>query len=327
MSASQDNFSASADSGEIEACAAAWLERRDSTIWRAEDQEAFDKWLAESPAHVVTYWRLEGAWASADRLAVLRAPELDWEMPSRRKFRWPALVGIAAMFAVVAGLGTVAAHYLMQPPDRVYSTEVGGKELVTFADGTQIELNTNTTLRARMTTAQRTIWLDHGEAYFQVKHDSSHPFIVYAGDHRITDLGTKFLIRSNPERLEVALLQGRVRIGTANASSQSRLLEPGDEAVATATSFSITKQSLQRLSDQLGWRSGVLNFRYTTLADAVAELNRYNDRKLVISDPTVGHLKIYGTFQLRDVDVFARAVRDALGLHVRDEGNEVLIQR
>ena len=45
-------------------------------------------------------------------------------------------------------------------------------KLVSFADGTRIELNTDTVLRARMTTSERTVWLDQGEAYFQVKHDS-----------------------------------------------------------------------------------------------------------------------------------------------------------
>lgn len=327
MSPPRSNLSVSSDALNIEACAAAWLERRDSGQWSAADQDAFDKWLAESPAHTVTYWRLEGAWTSADRLSVLRAPELDWEMPARRKFPLPALLGIAAAVVLIAGIGTLGARYMLRPHERTYSTEVGGRELVTFADGTQIELNTNTSLRARMTTAERTIWLDRGEAYFQVKHNPAQPFIVYAGNRRITDLGTKFLVRSNPARLEVALIQGRVRVGSADASSQGILLVPGDEAVATATSFAVTKQSQQHLSDQLGWRNGALTFRYTTLAEAVKELNRYNSRKLVISDPAVGNLKIYGTFQLRDVDVFARAVRDALGLRVSDNGNEILIER
>ena len=78
----------------------------------------------------------------------------------------------------------------------MFSTEVGGHETVTFSDGTRIELNTNTVLRARMTTAQRTVWLDKGEAYFQVKHDPAHPLTVIAG-HRVTDLGTEFLVRDD----------------------------------------------------------------------------------------------------------------------------------
>ena len=50
-----------------------------------------------------------------------------------------------------------------------------------FADGSRIELNTNTVLRARMTTDQRIVWLEKGEAYFRIKHDSTHPFIVMVG--------------------------------------------------------------------------------------------------------------------------------------------------
>jgi len=306
----------------IEEIAAQWLERRDGEGWSEADQAEFDAWLAAAPAHAVAYWRLEGAWNSADRLPVLGAAESEWLAPGRRKGPWPALIGLAAGLAVVAAVGVAALQYVLQPRERSYFTDVGGRELVTFADGTEIELNTNTAMR--MTTRERTIWLDRGEAYFQVKHDPAHPFVVIAGNNRITDLGTKFVVRRDDSRLKVALLEGRVRFG---APARSKLLMPGDEVVATANSFSVSRQSARNLTDTLGWRQGVLVFRYTALADAVRELNRYNQKKLVVPDPSVGQLKIYGTFQLRDVEVFARAVRDALGLHVSDEGNEIVIAR
>jgi transmembrane sensor len=321
VSEAHRNFASAVD---VEASAALWLERRDRAEWSAADEAQFDAWLAQSPAHVVTYWRLEGAWDTADRLAVLRGQELD-DLTPAYKSRWPMLMSMAAAVAIIATIGATTAHYVLAPRERIYATDVGGHESITFADGTQIELNTDTVLRAQMTTAERVIWLDRGEAYFQVKHDAAHPFTVIADNHRITDLGTKFVVRRDRGNLEVALVDGRVRVG--NGGAQSALLAPGDDAVATATSLSVTKRDAQDITDRLAWRRGVLTFKYATLADAATELNRYNAKKLVITDPAVARLKIYGTFQLRDVDVFARAARDVLGLHVKDDGNEILIER
>ncbi len=66
------------------------------------------------------------------------------------------------------------------------------------------------------------------------------------------------------------------------------------------------------------WAGGVacLIFRYTTLADAAAEFNRYNSNKLVIADASVGRMKIVGTFATNNVAAFADIAQDILGLRV-----------
>ena len=170
---------------DIEARAADFLQRRNFSDWSADDQAALDAGLPNRAHHMAAYWRLKAAWARTETLSALRP--LNTEDVSRRLP--PYLIQIAAVIAVVAIIGAVVTQYLLQPQDRIYSTPVGGHETVSFADGSQIELNTDTVLRTRMTTDQRIVWLDKGEAYFQVKHDRAHPFIVMAGDHRVTDLG------------------------------------------------------------------------------------------------------------------------------------------
>jgi transmembrane sensor len=310
---------------DIENSAAQWLERRDHESWSASDETEFGAWLNESPAHAVAYWRLEGIWNTADRLAVLRVPELENVTPMPRRRWWPLAIGMAAGFVAIAALGVAAAHYILQPHERSYATDVGGRESVTFADGSVIELNTNTVLRARMTSSERTIWLDRGEAYFQVHHDAAHPFVVFANGHRITDLGTKFRIRRDAAHLEVALLEGRVRFDAA--AGKSSLLMPGDVATANGAAISIAREPAEELAEELSWRRGVLVFKHRTLADVAAEFNRYNQKKIVLADASVGGLKIYGTFRTVDVDLFARVTQHALGMNVDNEGNEIVISR
>ncbi len=310
----------------IDQRAASWLIRQREHAWTDEDQTALDAWLGESWAHAAAYWRVKAAWGYADRIAMLpRAPE---EPRGARRF-FPAALKAAAGLAVVAALGAGALSLRQSPQERTYATLVGGHEKISFADGTEIELNTDTVIRARMTTASRTIWLDKGEAYFAVRHDPAHPFIVYAGNRRITDLGTHFVVRHDTGRTEVAVTQGRVRFDAQEGAPDTRVatLTPGDVAVAIGSAMSLTHRSTRELSNDLSWMHGQLIFKHTALGDAVAEFNRYNQTKLVIADPSVAALEIRGKFRTQDAALFARVVRDALKLKVENDGGEIVISR
>lgn len=305
--------------------AADWIQRKRFWNWSEDDQAALDAWLAQSSANSIAYLRLEAAWDRAERLAALGRENFEsGENASARPFR--KLIGIAAAFVAAAAIGAFALHDAASPPDRIFSTPIGGHKTVTFADGTRIELNTDTVIRARMTTAQRTVWLEKGEAYFQVKHNRDNPFVVYAGRHRVTDLGTKFLVRSDPGRLEVALLEGSVRFGAAASNAQSALLKPGDVATATTGTMFVAKEGLNKLANELSWRHGVLVFKHTTLAAAVTEFNRYNRQQLIVADPAAAALTIDGTFPVNDVGDFAKLAQAVLGLDVENHGDEIVIR-
>ncbi|HUJ02780.1 MAG TPA: FecR domain-containing protein [Rhizomicrobium sp.] len=308
---------------EIDARAAFWVERRYFGEWTEDDQSALDAWLAQSVAHRVAFVRLDTGWRQTERLVALRPFKPEQTEPRARNWTLRA----AAALAIAAMLGLAGMHYVSQPRDRIYATGVGGHEVIAFADGSKIELNTDTVLRARMTTKERTVWLDKGEAFFRVHHNAANPFVVIASGHRVTDLGTSFLVRRDRDRLEVALLDGRVRFAVAGAHAQSSLLKPGDDVVATAESVSLTHESRGELAGKLIWRRGLVVFKDTALAEAVRELDRYNNEKLVVADPAIAHRKISGTIPVGDIDGFIRVVRDVLGLHVQNDGNEVVITR
>ncbi len=311
---------------DLNARAAYWLERSDGGLSDTEKGE-FEAWLAQSPANRAAFWRLKAAWSHASRLAALGAAQPE---PAQRPF--PASgIKIAAVLAMLAVMGSAVAGYVLlaAPHERTYATAVGGRERIAFADGTRIELNTDTVIRTRMTTAERTVWLEKGEAFFQVKHDPKHPFAVIVGDHRVTDLGTEFLVRRDPGKLEVALIEGKARFGARDARKKSpaALLVPGDVATATTGAMFVTHESERKLDRELGWRHGVIVFKYTPLADAASEFNRYNRQKLVIADPQTAKLTIVGTFRTTDVRAFAAAAQSLFNLHVENDGDEIVISR
>jgi len=325
--ASRDVRRAAPDAADVEARAAAWLERRDRENWSATDQEVLNSWLAESPAHRLAYLRLYAAWTDADRLAVLRGS--PHEAQAARSGSRSLYIRVAAVAAFTIALGIAGAAYLLSPREQVYATAVGAHRTVRLADGSQIELNTDTVLRARISATQRKVWLDRGEAFFQVKHDAAHPFVVMAAGNRMLDLGTKFVVRRRADRLEVAMLEGSVRFYAANGQAQSRsaLLTKGDVVIATTKSMSVTRKQTADLVNTLGWRRGVIVFKDTTLGDAVSELDRYNDRKVIVADASVARRTLSGTIATTDVEAFIRVARNILGLRVETRGDEVVISR
>jgi len=312
---------------QIEARAAEWLvKKRAHESFSAEDQSQFDAWLAESWAHTTAYWRLSAAWDCTDRIGTLRPPRRNEDAGAARR-NWRSTVRIAAVFIVALSLAAAGSRYFSTAKEKIYTTGLGGREVVTLTDGTRIELNTNTTLRIATGTPDRRVTLEKGEAYFDVVHNAAHPFTVLSEGHRITDLGTKFLVKSDPGRLKVSLVEGLARIEFVNepVKAHGNLLKPGDVAIATADSISVSHAPTRKLNDELAWRHGVLIFRDTTLAEAVAEFNRYNDQKIVIADADAAKRKIGGTFTTSGVERFAEVVRIALGLDVRQRQNELFI--
>lgn len=276
--------------------AAEWLERRVGNDWCEDDQAALNAWLAETPAHRVAYLRVNAAWHKADRLAALQVPQPPKAANATPTGFLTILVRLAAVSAMLVVIGIAAIAFVSRSQEQTFATGIGGHKLITLRDGSSIELNTDTVISTDVGAGHRTVKVAKGEVFFQVRHDSSQPFVVLAAGHRITDLGTKFLVRAQSSDLEVALVAGRARLEAAATGIQehSAVLRPGDVVVATANSMSVAKEPLDQIANALAWRHGMLVFRHVTLGEAAAEFNRYNVRKLIIGDDVAG-LKINGT--------------------------------
>jgi transmembrane sensor len=269
---------------------------------------------------------LEAAWHESARLAALQPP--------RRKSGLKSLLGsrtfkAAAVLAVLGVVGALSYRIYVTPSVTTYATAIGGRRTLTLPDGTTIELNTNSVVQIADDLTERKVWLVKGEAYFQVNHDPLHPFTVYARDHKITDLGTKFIVRQSGDRVEVALLEGRAQFETIGAGNapQSTELSPGEIAFATGDSMSVTTKPVSAMANDISWRKGILVFDDTTLGEAVAEFNRYNAEKIVLRNPSLAKLRVNGTFPVHARHEFAEVARAVFGLRAESKGDQIEISR
>lgn len=328
MNGPRENPQRTSAAHDVRARAAEWLERRVSDDWGNKDQAELDAWLAESATNKVAYMRVSAAWNKADRIVVLKTPAFRSAAPAPRKGIFSTSFRVAAALIAVSAIGIGAAQYLTKPDGAVYSTAVGGHKTITLSDGTRIELNTNTSLRIALKDDRRSVVLDKGEAFFQVTHDASRPFTVTAGNHRITDIGTEFVVRQEPGEVKVSLVEGRAQFENIGAAgSKPAVLAPGDVVVATAEDFRVTRKPVRELDETMAWRHGSLIFFHTSLAEAAKEINRYNEQKIVIADADAARLKINGTFPANNVRLFGRVAQVVLGVSVENKGGEVVISR
>lgn len=313
----------------IEAKAAEWLMRREQPQWSQADQAALDGWLDESMAHKAAFWRLEHTWQMADRIGALAArdsaPRPTWRsLPLKW---WQAGALAASVLLTIAFIG-LHSRPTSAPKPRVdiFATEIGGHRIVALEDGSRIELNTATMLRTMISGKRRDVWLDRGEAFFEVSHIENSVFVVHAGPRMITVVGTQFSVRRDGDKVTVAVLEGRVRVegpipGQAGATTT---MTPGDVVIGLGASTMVVPKPIEAIEDRLTWRNGRLVFAATTLAEVADEFNRYNHQQLLITDPAVAAIRISGTFKAANVEAFVRLLKEAYGLKVESAADGTL---
>jgi transmembrane sensor len=98
-------------------------------------------------------------------------------------------------------------------------------------------------------------------------------------------------------------------------------------AVATHQTLTVRRQSRETVASALSWRRGMLLFHHATLADAVAELNRYNTEKIAVGDAYAANLTFNGALPTNDIAAFVRVTQKTFALHVARQGNEIVISR
>jgi transmembrane sensor len=340
---------------EIEQQATEWLIRVDRD-GAPDVSRALAAWLSANPRHRAAFLRISTAWRRADALRRLADPDEEPDIdllaperppasesitepsraespaplkplrsePQQRPRTWQ--VAIAAALAVVFSITITAWITHDAAATQTYATAVGEFHRIPLSDGSSISLNTNSKVRVAYAASQRRIELLQGEAQFDVARDAKRPFVVNAGNTVVRAVGTAFVVRlRNEESVDVLVSEGRVAI---NPPSQT-LVSAGQ--MALIRDHLIVTRDIDDISRRTAWTQGMLIFSGETLAEAVAEFNRYNRRQLVIDDPAIARRTIGGQFKASNPEGFASALEKIVGVDARvhedTSGGEIRLSR
>lgn len=303
------------DQARIDDELADWLVAHDRGLSESE-QAAFDTWLRVSPAHELAWAEAATLWESFDEAGqdetlsdmLDEARNASPDRPWIQRHGLAVATGgglLAAAAAALLFLGPVRAPAPLAPPalESRFATR-DHAETFRLADGTRLELDAGSALTFASGPAERTARLEQGRAFLDVHHDAARPFRVEAAGATITDVGTAFGVSADGHGLTVSLASGKVAIADPASGNDPVSLSPG--------------QQFRRIGDRpgiitkvdpasaLAWREGYLEFDRTPLTQAIADMNRYTDKPITITDPKIGALLVSGRFKTGDPARFAR---------------------
>lgn len=302
----------------IEAAAARWLARHDAGPLSEADARAFDDWCAGDARRLGAFVRLQAVNARLDRAGALAGMPAR---PVRRAWTYPA-AGIAAALALaVWPAASVVTDFLRTER---YATDIGEQYRAALPDGSLVELNTATRVAVDLTAEERGIRLRKGEAVFDVAKDPARPFVVRTPLADVRAVGTVFAVRTE-DGLEVAVSEGVVAV-----ERDGKVLAhvKAGETFALSRSGQVRQAAGQtdRIAREMAWREGKIAFAGETLAEAVAELNRYNRNKVEIADPEVAAIHVGGYFRATDPEGFARALEKSFPVVAEVDGDSIVLR-
>lgn len=303
--------------------ASVWIAKLHGETRGRELEAGLRRWLHSNPENARAFELATEVWNEAEKLRGV-VPFRPLSHVEHRP-RWGAL---AAAFACVLALAVVGIVWFQNVG--VVATAVGEQRQLVLEDGTRVLLNTDTRIVVKYGEQARRVELTRGEAFFKVAKRSDWPFMVVAGDRQVKALGTCFVVRSEVQRLAVTLVEGSVLVSPVTPASPQPVQPAGEFTLAVGQRLTFDSGSPARLDtpsiDRLtAWRHGQVILDDTPLQDAVAEMNRYNEIKLIVADPDAAAILINGLFQAGDSTHFASAVAQAYGLAVVERGNEIVL--
>ncbi len=241
-----------------------------------------------------------------------------------RRWRGPVFAAAAALTAMVGIAqwrgGTASAA-------QVYATTVGQRDSVTLPDGSTVVLapGSRLTVASGFNNGNRDVTLE-GAAFFEVKHDGAHPFVVHARGAEIRDIGTAFSVKTDVHgRVSVAVTHGIVALRDTTAGSAAPVeLRAGDRGVLAGGTVAVARGTVT--DEDMAWTRGQLAYRDAPLAEVQADLRRWYGIELQVVDAVLAQRTLTASFRGDSAAQVVQVIALALGADVVQRGDTILLQ-
>ncbi|OAI30316.1 FecR family protein [Methylomonas koyamae] len=287
-----------------------WLVLLRSGNVNASIQREFEAWYGAGEAHREAFAEAEALWGAAatalrqDRASTVAARQ---RRPVRRRVSAPIWAAAASiLFAVCLAWRPIADW-----AESDYRTGFGEQRRLTLADGSSVLLNTDSALAVDLSGQRRSVRLLHGQAEFRVAKDTARPFVVEADGASVTALGTVFDVFAGGSRVEVAVSEHAVEVVSQSLALKLRIEE--GQLWRHVRGKASAQPSNADMAAVNAWKRGKFIFQDRTLAEVVAELNRYSASRIMIKDADLEQLRLSGVFPL-DAEQVLTAVEDLLNI-------------
>lgn len=251
-------------------------------------------------------------------------PSVAKPVAATRRWRGPMFAAAAAVAAMV---GLAQWRGGNTDTAQVYATQVGQRDSVKLPDGSTVVLapGSRLTVASGFNDGNRDVTLE-GAAFFDVKHDGAHPFVVHSRGAEIRDIGTAFSVKTDVNgRVSVAVTHGIVALRDTTAGSAAPVeLRAGDRGVLQAGTVAVARGTVT--DEDMAWTRGQLAYRDAPLAEVQADLRRWYGIELQVTDAVLAQRTLTASFRGDSAAQVVKVIALALGADVVQRGDTILLQ-
>lgn len=299
-----------------------------------QKKELFER-ISGNPDAKAGFARLQNSWAlacmesSEDDSRKARVYLDEFRKLQRRKTARRFLVNVSKYAAVlVAG---ILLAWIMIPENRLpeqsaavinhLSVPAGQRAILTLSDGTRVWVNAKSTISYPGVFGKdiREVTLT-GEAYFDVRSDPEHPFVITSGDFRTIVTGTQFNLFAYDGFFDLSLIEGHLHV----RNSDNEIFLDGQER-ATWKDGRFMK-SIPEESARFLWTDGIYSFDDIPFPDIIDKLQLYYDVRIEVQNETLLTRKYTGKFRQRDgIDNVLRIIQKVYPfIYKKDEEKNII---
>lgn len=262
---------------------------------------------------------------------------------NRRKYLWLAATGVISICALLILL--LFPFGAGNPSKSQVVTKKGSKTMVKLPDGSSVWVNSDSRLQYtdNFKGRLREVWLD-GEAFFDVKKDPDHPFVIHTNKINIKVLGTAFNVKSYPEdqTIETALIRGRIEVSFNDRPSENIILHPNEKLTVSKEQSvsihgdpeqeSIPKIKLDRLEPRNGqspvetaWMDNKIAFFNSPMSAIAIMLERRFDISIEFKNQDVMKYRYTGVFDDESVEDILKIMKTSKPFNYKLNGKKLTI--
>lgn len=290
-----------------------------------DEAAAVRRWLEEHPGDAQLVAALDAGikHAAPERVDVEAALQrVKTRARARTPWRYVAYTA-AAVIVLLAGVTMLRRRPVVDfdEPARQYATGIGQRDSIVLADGSRVILGPASWIF--VSGGGRSVQVN-GEAYFDVVHDTTTPFIVATENVLIRDIGTKFSVHTDSAQpVRVVVNEGSVRLVVGRRDSVA--LAAGDVGVVESNGR-VDVQRGAASADDLAWTRGRLVFRDASMAELAADLRRWYGVELRVSDTALLRRHFTGSFETEPSSRVLDVIALALNARVDRRGDTAFIR-
>ena len=269
----------------------------------SKEQRLIGQWLDESEKHKEVLVRERMVF---DAMIVSGGITDRQSVQSRKKRTRVVFMELLRVAAVILVMFLVGGYIYVRKMEEIrlanniVTVPVGQRVNLQLPDGTSVWLNASSEIiyPAYFSGSTREIHLN-GEAYFEVEHNASKPFIVHTETFDIKVLGTKFNVEAykGMEGFTTALMEGSVEVTDRKNKDKSVRLYPAQKVAFR--NGELCKSPIDNY-DVYRWREGLICFKETRFADLMRQLEKNYGVRILINNEAVKEKVFSGKFRTTD---------------------------